>query len=99
MIINKKDARYITAVIEAKDRLTGHTTDRCPECNKLITYFETGDHVVIETDDSTVAVVIACEGYWCIDPVLVGLPRGQWMPPDADEPFMTDTTPAGNPGT
>lgn len=25
-------------------------------------------------------VVICCEGYWVIDPSLVGLPRGQWEP-------------------
>lgn len=86
MIITKQTGDYIMRVMTGLDLLVidGKVTNRCPECSETLTFFETGDHIAAAYGQDNVAVIVACEGYWCIDPSLVGLPRGQWMSPHDD---------------
>lgn len=91
MIFTQRSIDYLDRVHRAvdtgalgRDRLTNH----CPECDEDLTWLDaSGDeHVAVTipgTEDANgvrdVAVVIACEGYWVIDPAAVGLDRGQWQ--------------------
>lgn len=54
--------------------LLEHLTERCPECSQVPTGL---DQQVHRMHDGT--VIIGCEGYWVIDPGLVGLATGNWM--------------------
>ena len=49
----------------------------CPECGH-VPEREEGIHVVV----GAAAVVIGCEGYWVINPNVVGIPRPSWQPQD-----------------
>lgn len=54
--------------------LLEHLTERCPECDQV----PTGDDVRLHRmHDGT--VIIGCEGYFVIDPELVGMGTGSWM--------------------
>jgi hypothetical protein len=61
----------------------------CPECgrNTADLNIDPEDLLAHVTADSTIrdtpAVVIGCEGYWVIDPGLVGLTNTHWHGPDA----------------
>lgn len=65
---------------------------KCPECDTYAhRLMEAGDtaHVIIKQRIYNNAnrykdieyVVVGCEGYWVVDPVTLGLPRGNWEPP------------------
>lgn len=49
-------------------------TDRCPECGQVPTGTDTQAHRMHEG-----FVIIACEGYWVMDPEKIGLGTGNWM--------------------
>jgi hypothetical protein len=55
----------------------------CPECgvraSNLVTGPSTGDpaHVLVDSEVGTY-VAVGCEGYWTVDPALLGLERGAW---------------------
>jgi len=42
------------------------------------------------TELGATVVVVGCEGYWTIDPALVGMPRPSWQPSDSTEWFEVD---------
>jgi hypothetical protein len=71
---------YLAAVIRALMRhdttVQPHLSPICPECDE-VPEPEDGLHVVLGA-----AVVIGCEGYWVIDPNLVGIHRPTWQPLD-----------------
>jgi hypothetical protein len=50
---------------------------RCPECGEHVMVMDDSDRAdhVLARDE----VVVGCEGYWIIDPALVGIERG-WTP-------------------
>ncbi len=58
----------------------------CPECGcnfgDLDEAHEDTEHVIIATTSDTLAVVVACEGYFTIDPNLVGIESRNWQGPD-----------------
>ena len=71
---------YLAAVIRALMRrdpaLEPYLSPVCPECGH-VSEQEDGIHVVLGA-----AVAIACEGYWVINPNVVGIPRPSWQPQD-----------------
>ncbi len=73
---------YLTAVIAAVDDLPEEAiTDVCPECGEQQTTGENHAVIVREEDGLAVLVLaIGCEGYWVIDPALVGLNAPDWQP-------------------
>lgn len=79
-------------------RINPPLTTRCPECDSdfsdLDEAHEDTDHIIIATTSDTTAVIVACEGYWMVDPGLVGLPRNGWTNPQGVEPFNDKGYPA-----
>ena len=71
---------YLAAVIRAlmcrDPALEPYLSPVCPECGHVPEQ-EGGIHVVLGA-----AVVIGCEGYWVINPNVVGIPRPSWQPQD-----------------
>lgn len=77
MIITRELATYLEAVTVAVT-MQGKTeiplTTTCPECGVDLELDDTdAEHMLIKTTSDTVAVVVGCEGYWVIDPALVGV--------------------------
>lgn len=100
MIIDADAALYVYKVVTAigAGNIRGTALmNTCPECNDVIHPLSCGDHVVTmfhedPTDPQSperLAVVIACEGYWCIDPNSVGIQVRGWMDPNS-EPVLAD---------
>lgn len=58
-------------------------TTRCPECGSdfadLDEAYEDTEHIIVLTTSDTTAVVVACEGYFVIDPNLVGIDAPNWQ--------------------
>lgn len=103
MNITRETADYLTKAVRAID--LGKTpiplTDRCPECEEKITTWAEATandgHVVYQTTSDTYAVLIGCEGYWVVNPALIGLPSNGWMDwqtPDTDLVCILDVPPA-----
>jgi hypothetical protein len=86
MLIDVDAAQYLVAVTTAikAGRKLPQMTNICPECDERVDVFSI-DHIVValpdrEVEDITgVAVVIACEGYWVVDPNAVGIRKPNWM--------------------
>ena len=67
-------------------------TDKCPECNQVPDPFDPddghlivdlltiGDGTLIDATDNGHAVLIACEGYYVVNPVWAGMPMDNWSP-------------------
>jgi len=82
------DRGKVTAYAEAVDaalqtgKLDGPLTTRCPECGSdfadLDEAYEDTEHILVATTSDTIAVVVGCEGYFVIDPNLVGIPSPNW---------------------
>lgn len=98
---------YVQAYAEAVDaaltsgKLTGPLTTTCPECGCNFSdgdeVHEDSEHIIIATTSDTYAVVVACEGYFVVNPNLVGIDCPNWM---AVEEEATVITPDGVfPGT
>lgn len=68
---------YVQAVTDAiragHDDIKAYLTKRCPECDGDATD-EPEDHVLVQG-----WCVVACEGYWVVDPNLVGIESPRWM--------------------
>lgn len=100
MIIDMDTATYLNAVVSAlsagKTFPDPQISNKCPECGDWLGYFNTGDHVVwdasTDKDTEKVIVIIACEGYWIIDPNLVGIMSDTWMSQD-DPRFLGEELP------
>lgn len=58
-------------------------TDRCQECGDRITTYlgAAGDdpHLVMQTTSDTYAVLVGCEGYWQVNPELLGMLGTMWQ--------------------
>lgn len=89
MIISSAVAQYIVVCVMAirSGRVTG--SDECPECGVRMSWSNTEDHIVFDRSGSPDApadlvVIVACEGYICIDPSQVGMADvfPDWMSPD-----------------
>lgn len=90
--VNLIEQRIETAkyAIAASEHIKGHSdkyalvqpylTRVCPECNCSIAWADDPDHLTIQdpiTDHQV--VVIGCEGYWVINPNIIGIPSPNWM--------------------
>jgi hypothetical protein len=90
MIMDIKTAEYIAAVVRAltEDNLSpdARRSNQCPECEQWLGFFNTDYHIVYnastENDPENMIVVVGCEGYWAIDPKLVGIRDTGWMSPE-----------------
>lgn len=77
MIMLPAVARYIVACIQgiADGWITG--SNECPECGQYLGFFNTEDHIVFDrsrpNDPEDLVIIVACEGYLCIDPRTVGM--------------------------
>jgi hypothetical protein len=75
---------YLTRVFAALTTEGGHplkTTDQCTECDTslLDDDFELSAHWIMwDPQSQRHVVVIACEGYWLIEPASVGLDNEMW---------------------
>lgn len=79
---------YVQAYAEAVDaaltsgKLTGPLTTTCPECGCNFSdgddVHQDSDHIIIATTSDTYAVVVACEGYFVVNPNLVGIDSPMW---------------------
>lgn len=81
---------YATKADEAiqAGRYTGPLTARCPECDA---YFgdvdeahEDTEHILAATTSDTFAVIVACEGYFVVDPNSVGFDSPNWSAAGGD---------------
>jgi hypothetical protein len=83
--IIERDARtakaltdYLAAVMRAMmrndPRLAPYLSPICPECGQLAGA-EDGMHIVLGA-----VVVVGCEGYWVINPNVVGIASPNWQP-------------------
>lgn len=89
MIANLELIDYLTRVVRALDTNTLHPdarrTRRCPECDEDVKFVHDTSHVVWAREDDVV-LIIACEGYWVINPNLVGIDKSQWLHPNDEFP-------------
>jgi hypothetical protein len=104
MLIDRHTADFLTKAIRALD--LGKTeipvTNRCPECGETVdTYLEAASaidgHIVYRTTADTYVILIGCEGYWCVNPELIGLPRGMWQDYQ-DNPLGDELQPVNDKG-
>lgn len=89
------------AIVGAK--LEGPFTATCPECDVDFTcmddVIEDEGHIIVSLTSDTFAVVVACEGYFVVDPNLVGIDSPMWLGPDDHYGLITpDGASAGTPG-
>jgi hypothetical protein len=83
-VILTHDLMQYLAAVEMEIQFRGNpdsiaTTDRCPECGERVDDIDT-EHVVLELSSDVYAVIVGCEGYWVINPALVGLTVPSWQP-------------------
>ena len=66
----------------AAGRISGPLTSTCPECGShfadIDEAYEDTEHIIIATTSDTTAVVVACEGYFVVNPNLVGIDSPNW---------------------
>lgn len=89
MFMDYRLAMYLMGVegaLEEERVPDRYLTNVCPECGDTIDTWDAATrdvHVVTNTandgDPKVYAVVVACEGYWVINPEVVGLPRDNWQ--------------------
>lgn len=94
MLANAELINYLTRVVNALDTNTLHPdarrTDVCPECEEQVRFVHDSSHVVwtrspkyVKPNALTeIILIVACEGYWVIDPNLVGIDSPNWIHPD-----------------
>jgi hypothetical protein len=89
MIIESRTATYLARVTDLIER--GHVfqqmTDTCPECDRTLDQFNSNHHTVMinsnyKVNPHEVIILIACEGYWMINPNLVGIDTPNWTTMD-----------------
>jgi hypothetical protein len=84
-------AEAVDAAIVA-GKLSGPFTSTCPEC--ATSFAVAGahmdkDHIIVSLTSDTFAVVVACEGYYVVNPNLVGIDSPMWMGPDDEATIIT----------
>lgn len=91
MIVNKETAEYVMAVIKAvqEHRIDEVITNYCPECNQDLYEFNVQDHIayVASENPDVLVLIVACEGYWVINPNLVGFNRPNWTDQNGMSPM------------
>lgn len=95
------DTDKIRAYAEAVDtalaagRISGPLTTVCAECGSdfadLDEAHEDTEHIIIATTSDTTAVVVACEGYFMVNPNSVGIDSPNWDDWTADD-FTIEAT-------
>jgi rRNA maturation protein Nop10 len=101
MLIDTNNALYVLAVAAAIPNLPPEAlTDQCPECGSVQTFMQHDYHLVVRMPDTDpevrkVAVVVGCEGYWVVNPALVGIDRPNWTPAPPPQP-ADDPPPPGS---
>jgi hypothetical protein len=82
--MNHNTMVYAVTVAAARPFPAGAlATNICPECNDVVTDPRGDEHHVAIEVDGHVFVIVGCEGYWVVDPNLVGIPSDTWMSLDA----------------
>lgn len=89
MLFDTRSAEYLAACTklittpqspEVMDKVRPYLTNRCSECGEVVNIFATHHVVVADGQDGTGAyVVIGCEGYWLINPNVVGVKNIDWQ--------------------
>lgn len=80
---------YTEAVGNAVEagKLSGPFTTTCPECGSDFAdtdeAHEDTEHIIIALTSDTFAVIVACEGYFVVNPNLVGIDSPNWSDGDA----------------
>jgi hypothetical protein len=63
-------------------KISGPLTSTCPECESNFAdsdeAHEDTEHIIVATTSDTFAVVVACEGYFVVNPNLVGIDSPNW---------------------
>jgi hypothetical protein len=81
----KAYARAVDAAVTS-GRLSGPFTSSCPECGSDFSdtdeAYEDNEHIILALASDTYAVVVACEGYYVINPNLVGIDSANWQGPE-----------------
>lgn len=95
-------AEKVDAAIVA-GKLSGPFTTTCPECGDDFADTDAvrNDdlHIIVTLTSDTFAVVVACEGYFVVNPNLVGIDCPMWMGPDDEATIITpDGVFPGTPG-
>lgn len=84
----KAYAEAVDAAIVA-GKLSGPFTTTCPECGSdfadVDVAHEDTEHIIVTLTSDTFAVVVACEGYYVVNPNLVGIDSPMWSGPDTDD--------------
>jgi hypothetical protein len=81
MLIDARTAAYLMAVIQTvviEGRTDIPLTTTCPECDERVDMFGGYNHISVALTEGTHAVVIGCEGYWIVNPALVGIDSPNW---------------------
>ncbi len=77
-----READYVEAAGEQirRDRASVEKwmTDVCPECGEQVDEFSE-DHIVDELEDGQQVLLIGCEGFWLINPNMVGIDSPNWQ--------------------
>lgn len=55
-----------------------YLTDRCTECGESIETMDQDEHVIMVDREENQFVLVACEGYWVVNPSVAGLPNNGW---------------------
>lgn len=77
---------YVAAVVAKLDTDTlpwsALRTNTCTECDTELRAdgVDYADHVVWRDETGDPVVIVGCEGYWLIDPALVGIVSEHWTP-------------------
>jgi hypothetical protein len=75
-------------------RISGPLTSTCPECG--VNFADADDarddnnHIIVATTSDTFAVVVACEGYFVVNPNLIGIDSPNWSDADGNVPVTDD---------
>lgn len=79
-------AEVVDAAIVA-GKLSGPFTTTCPECGDDFADTDAARnddlHIIVTLTSDTLAVVVACEGYFVVNPNLVGIDSPMWSGDDA----------------
>lgn len=74
-------AQAMDAAIDA-GTVTGPLITTCPECgshfNNTDEVYRDVEHIIASTTSDTFAILVACEGYFVMDPSLVGIDSPGW---------------------
>lgn len=88
MLLTAELTRYLTAahqeIVFRGNPNSIPTTSTCPECgadfDSRVDAMSDNDgaHVVLELSGDVFAVIVGCEGYWVVNPNLLGIHSPNW---------------------